>query len=108
MANVDAQNATIAGTQLVYAPVNASDALECGNDVGLLVKNGGGVPCTVTLVTPGTVSGLAVADSAVSIPAGQERLIGSLDPQVFLDPATNRCTVTYSATATVTAALIRS
>lgn len=51
--------------------------------VVLYVKNGGGVSTTVTISTPATVNGLAVADLTVSIPAGEERVIGTFPRGVF-------------------------
>lgn len=47
-----------------------------GQNVVLHVKNGGGSGITVTIVTPGTVDGLAIADKAVSVGAGVEMFIG--------------------------------
>lgn len=39
------------------------------------VKNAGTAAITVTIPTPGTVDGLAVADRTISVPAAGERLI---------------------------------
>src|SRR4051812_22189537 len=41
---------------------------------------------TVTLVTPGTVSGLAIADQVVAVPAGATRYIGKLSPATYNQP----------------------
>lgn len=74
----------------------------------LHLKNGGGAPITVTIVTPGEVlPDLPVADLAVSVPAGGERLIGPLPAPYFADPADNLVDVTYSAVTSVTVAAFR-
>jgi len=63
----------------------ANDHVIEGND-GLLfleaVNTGAGAQ-TITVETPGNVSGLAVADLAVSVPAGATRLIGPFPPATF-------------------------
>lgn len=48
----------------------------------LRVSNGSG-DATMTIVTAGTVDGLAIADRAVTIPANETRLIANLDPKVY-------------------------
>ena len=40
------------------------------------VVNGGGSPIVVTIPTPGSIDGLAIADRTVSVPAGETRKIG--------------------------------
>lgn len=48
-------------------------------------KTGAGI-CTVTIVTPGTVRGLAIADQTVSVPATTgDVMIGPFDPGTFDD-----------------------
>ncbi len=42
----------------------------------LHVINGGASPINVTIQTPETVDGLAVADQVVAVPASEERFIG--------------------------------
>lgn len=49
----------------------------------VLVDNASGSTVTVTVVTPITVGGRAVADDAVSIPAGQSRYIGPWPIDVY-------------------------
>lgn len=49
----------------------------------LWLENGSGSPITVTLVTPRTVSGLAVADQTVSVPATDERWAGPFDTGTY-------------------------
>lgn len=54
--------------------------------VFLLVRNAGAGAQNVTLLTPGTVEGLAIADVVVSVPAGASRYIGPFPPATFGDP----------------------
>ncbi len=49
------------------------------------VKNGGGSPDVVTIVSQNSEDGLAVADRTVSVTAGEERMIGPLLPHVYND-----------------------
>lgn len=51
--------------------------------VFLYAKNTDTVAHTVTVVTPGQVHGLNVADLAVSIPAGGERMLGTFPVGAF-------------------------
>lgn len=69
------------------------------------VKNGGGSPITVTLVTPGTVSGLAVDDQTVTVTNAQERMIAV--PDLYKSPSDGLASITYSGVTTVTIASFR-
>lgn len=51
----------------------------------LHVINGGSSPDTVTIAAQPSVDGLDVPDRTVSVPAGEERLIGPLLPDVYND-----------------------
>lgn len=68
------------------APNSDGDILPAGQ-VALWVKNGAGAPITVTVQTPGTVAGLAIADATVSVPAAGERMLGPFPTSVFAQPA---------------------
>jgi hypothetical protein len=75
------------------------DTAEVGARRFLYVNNGSGASITVTLATPGTVSGLAVADPTYAIAAGKAGLIPLAN--VFRG-STGRAAITYSAVTTVT------
>lgn len=69
-----------------YAAGNLADGHEFANDgnVFLHVKNTGGGACTVTVQTPTTFGGMALADASVSVPATTgDRMIGPFDPAYF-------------------------
>jgi hypothetical protein len=94
-------------TSLVAA--TNGDTAACGQGTFLLVKNASGAGITVTLATPGVVDGrLAIADStspsiALTSGLGVIPLISSL----YADPTTGLATITYSATSSVTVAVVR-
>lgn len=64
------------------------------------VKNGSGASITVTLVTPGSVDGLAIADRAVAVGAGAEAKIAV--PNLYKDPTDGLAALTYSAVTSLT------
>lgn len=98
------QRVTRNGLDPVYAAANV-DGHAISNDghVILHVKNAGTAAQTVTVVTPRTVDGLDVADLAVPVPAGGERLFGPFPPGTFGRVAD----VDYSAVTSVTVAAFR-
>ena len=71
------------------------------------VVNGGGSPVTVTVATPQTQAGLAVADLTVAIPAGGRRKFGSFPPATFNNSANGRVALTYSGVTSVTVGVFR-
>lgn len=105
MATFSPQVMAATGTAATYSAVSSSDTLgDISNGRSFLhVKNGGGSSDTVTIVTPGTVSGLAIADLTVPVANGTEKFIGPLDPALF---GPTGATVTHSFTTSVTAALV--
>lgn len=77
----------------LVAAAGGGDTCPAGPGIFLEVANGSGSAVTVTLATPGTVEGLAIADRAVSIPASETWKIPV--PKIFAKPD-GRCDVTYS------------
>ena len=51
-------------------------------DMMLRISDGTSV-ATMTIITPATLDGLAVADRVVDIPMGQVRYVGNLNPSVY-------------------------
>lgn len=73
----------------------------------LHVKNSGGSACTVTIQTPATVSGLAVAEQTVSVPATTgDKMIGPFPPNTY-NQVDGDVYIDYSVTTGVTVAAIR-
>lgn len=57
-----------------------------GGDVILLVENGSGSSINVTIQTPATTDGLAVADQVVAVAAGVTKAIGPFRPATYDRP----------------------
>lgn len=108
MALLAVQPTTVNGLAPSYSAANASDTFPCGLNNFLLVENSNAATRTITLTTPGTYRGLAQPDPAPTIGATTGRLVlGPLDPALYQDPTTGVGTVTPSATAGVTYALVQ-
>jgi len=90
---------------LLVAATLAGDDCATGAGVLLVVNNADASAHTVTLATPGTVDGLAVADRAVEVAAGTEAVIPVTDR--YRDSSTGRCAITYDAVTSVTVGVIR-
>lgn len=67
----------------------------------LYIKNGGGSPITLTVVTQQQVDGLAVADKTYTIGAGEEWMIGPFPTATYND-SNGRVQLTYSGVTSVT------
>lgn len=95
------------GGLINLTPVAATSGDQCatGSGVLLYVNNGDAAAHTVTMVTPGKVDGLDIADRTVSVPAGQTAYIPVLD--LYRDPATGLATINYDTTTSVTVAVLR-
>lgn len=94
-----AQAVTDAGLDPAYTAANV-DGHSIPPGALLHVKNGGGASINVTLQTPVTFQGKAVADTVVAVPAGAERIIGGLKPTLYGDSVL----VDFSGVTTVTVA----
>ena len=108
MALLTAQAIVRAGLAPAFTAVNASDTITAdGSTYVLHVKNANAGACTVTLDDAGaTPGGSGATDPTVTVPATTgERLI--YIPNALVNPATGVITVSYSPTASVTAALYR-
>lgn len=80
------QKVVPSGLQPVYSAGDLANGHEFANDgnVFLHVKNTGGGACTVTVQTPATVGGMAIAEAIVSVPATTgDRMIGPFNTTIF-------------------------
>lgn len=92
----------LAGTPPTFAAPSASDTVQVGST--LIVKNASGAGITVTMVTPGNLpTGDAYPDKAYTVTAAAEAWIPVLSE--YRNTA-GVAAVTFSATASVTAASI--
>lgn len=106
MAVLTAQALPLGGLQPTYAAAaGGGDQAPVGEKLVLHVKNGDASSKTVTVATPGTVGGLAIADAAQTIPAAGEAFIPL--KSTYRDPATGRAGITYSAVTSVTVAVLQ-
>jgi len=107
MATLATQSITTAGiTPTFAAAAGGGDKCLPGEGTYLHVKNGGGSPVTVTLVTPATVDTLAVADRAVVVANGAEALIAVPDT-LYRNPTGGLADITYSGVTSVTVGVFR-
>lgn len=106
MALIATQSTSVAGTAPTFAAAAAGDTCTVGAHKTLIVKNTSGAPITVTLTPPGTLpTGAAYPAKVYTVPATTgEQWIPLLD--LFADPTTGQATVVYSATASVTRAVV--
>lgn len=91
-------------TPTFAAATGGGDTMATGDTMFLVIKTAG-TGCTVTIATPGTVEGQAIADVAVVVGATTEKWIGPITQSFFGDPATTpayRALITYTQVTTVT------
>ena len=80
------QTTTRSGVEATFAAVddtNGESFDNVGENVLLHVKNGSGGAVVVTITTPGSVDGVALADRTISVPAGEERIIGPFPNNLY-------------------------
>jgi hypothetical protein len=96
------QDIVIASIQPSYVAAN-TDGQWFINDGATFfhVKNGSGVPTTLTFATPAKLAGVDVVEWAVVCGAGIDKMIGPFDPAVF-NQGDGTVQVTYSAITTIT------
>lgn len=71
------QAAAATGPAITFEPANATgNSFRTARGRALHVKNGSGGSINVTLPTPATANGLAVADRVVAVAAGAHSVIG--------------------------------
>lgn len=89
-----------------YTAPAASDTVAPDDRVFLHVKTAG-TGTTVTIPTPSTYGGFAIADASYVLGTTAEQMIGPLTAALFADPTTGLITVNYSSVTTVTHAFLR-
>ena len=100
------QDLVMAGITPTYAAATATQGDDFANDGGtfLQVKNTGAGK-TLTITTPATIRGVAVADPAIAIPLTTgDKMIGPFPPDLFNDGNGRVHTVLDDATAVTIAA----
>lgn len=107
MAQLAFHQAAIAGSNIVFTAADAAgDTVLPDLDGGVLVRNADTVAKTVTVVVPGnTRFGQPDPDVAITVAAGETRLIGPL-PQGLADPEDRLVHLTYSNVTALTVAAV--
>lgn len=97
------QKTSTSGSTLTFVSANVDGNFYSNDNRSILVVNNAGVGATiVTITTPALVEGLAVADIATSIPAGESKIFGPHSTEL-VGPTVN---VSYSVVTSVTVALV--
>lgn len=105
MATISAQQIGT-GTLVTYSAVTASDQFLPDDDLVYEVNNASGSSMNVTFTDAGSTPGGNLGQAlVVAVPAGQVRR--TYVNRAFVNPTTGFITVAHSATATITAALVR-
>ena len=107
MAVLTVQSVSRTGLEATYASCAAGGDTFVNSGYELIhIKNGHSGAQTVTVVTPATSYGLAIADVAVEVTAGEERFIGPFPPAVF-NGASDTVSLTYSGVTSLTIAVVK-
>lgn len=100
MATLTVQEPTLAGITPSYASADvAGDTfVYAGGDVLVHIKNTNASQRIATIVTPGTIEGVAIADPTVTIPATTgDKMIKLHQPGNLFVAATGLVSITYDA-----------
>ena len=105
MATLTVETASAAGLEATFnSCAGGGDEFENNGATYLIFKNGDASSKTITVVSQKTVGGLAVADQAIVVGAGEERVIGPLPKAIYNDIDGN-VQLTYSAVTSCTIAV---
>lgn len=110
MATLTVQTVSRVGVAPTYAAAaGGGDAAPVGANNWIQLKCTGGTPVTVTLATntgAAPFAGTALAVESFSVPATTGDIVyGPLTPQLYADPTTGLCTITYSGVGGLTIAV---
>jgi hypothetical protein len=106
MAEITAQVVTVDGLAIIFEAAASGDTASCGAGYTLHVRNGDSSSHDVTIAVPGTLAtGDAYPDKTYSIAAGAQVAIPIL--AVYKDPSDGLAHLTWSATTSMTRALVK-
>lgn len=104
MATVGTQNPGLNGiTPTVATASGGGDKVSPGTRLHVL--NGAGAPIDLTITTPGTVRGRAIADTVITVPNGTfpaNCKIVDLPPDLYQNPSDGLVALSWSSATTVT------
>jgi len=104
-----AEQVSKSGTIATYTSVALANTYTVANDGRTMLhfKKSGAGDCVITVVTPGTIQGMAVADLTVTVPATTgDKFVGPFPMSLFND-ANGLLQFTASDTAGLTVAVLR-
>ncbi|MDT0305065.1 hypothetical protein [Streptomonospora wellingtoniae] len=107
MATITAQSVPVAGLDAVTwtAAAPGGDETPTGRGLVLLVSNTDAAPHTLTITTPGTVEGIAIADVDRTVAADAVAIVPL--GEVYRAPATGRASVAYDDATGVEVAVVQ-
>lgn len=105
MATLSVETISVSGIDATMNAVSASDVFTNNGKTWVYVNNASGSPDTVSITTPATEGGLAIADGGGSVPAGESRHFGPF-PGYLFNNSSGQVTVTHTQTTSVTMAVI--
>lgn len=85
------------------AAAGGGDTFENTGKEFVVINNGGGGAITLTVATPTTVDGLAVADLTASVGAGAIKAVGPFPPSIYGETVS----LSYSGVTSVSVAVAR-
>lgn len=103
MAALASQQLAVGGTAPTYTAVASGDTAATGNKRILHIRNRHTATITATIITPGTVQGIGIADPQLAVTAGNDGFI-PLDP-VYAG-ADGRATINYDVVTATTSAVL--
>lgn len=103
---ITAQPVGSAGLDPVYEAANVDgNSFRLSSGTALHVKNGSAGVVNVTIPTPMTVDGLAVAERSIAVPAGDDRMVALGSTKAYVQPG-GVAHVNYDVVASVTVAVL--
>lgn len=99
LTTVSVASGTLDVAAAATAAAGGGDTAPVGPGRFLYVNNGAGASVTVTIATPGTVSGVGIADPAYVVAAGKHAIIPLAS---IFRGANGRAAITYSSATSVT------
>lgn len=107
MADLTVQKVTTDGANPTMTAASAGgDTFTNDGHTFLIVNNSGASPITVTVPAKTACNHGVKHDAVVSVPAGEERMLGFFEVTRFNDPQTGKVSVTYSDVTSVTVAAV--
>lgn len=106
MAQIQTQQIGINGIAPAYQAAANGDEFVPDGRTFVHVKNGDASGHNVTITTPGTAFGEAIADDVVTVPAAGERMFGPFDPAGFAG-SDGLAAIAYAALTSMTVGVFR-